>query len=134
VSSQNSPTWLRLDVVLAIHEAAIADHGGSLGLRDAALLDSALARPRNSWTYSEGPLDIAEIAALYAIGISRNHPFIDGNKRVAFAVLETFLELNGRELNASDAECVTTMWALAAGTLSDADFIGWVRQHASARS
>jgi death-on-curing protein len=116
--------------VLAIHEAVIGEHGGSLGLRDAALLDSALARPQNAWAYSDARPKIADIAATYAFGTSRNHPFIDGNKRVAFVLLETFLELNGHVLSASDEDCVTVMWALAAGTMSDADFSGWVKDHA----
>lgn len=134
MSSQNSPIWVRPDVVLAIHEIVIAEHGGSVGLRDATLLDSALARPQNAWAYADPPLRVTDIAAVYAIGICRNHPFIDGNKRVAFAVLETFLNLNGLILTASDADCVTAMWALAAGTTSDAEFTAWVRDHAQLQS
>ena len=120
--------------MLAVHEAVIGEHGGSLGIRDLSLLESALARPRNADAYAESPPDIPRLATMYALGISRNHPFVDGNKRVAFAILETFLNLNGLALTASDADCVTAMWALAAGTTSDADFSAWVKEHAEART
>ena len=119
--------WIREDTVLAIHEAQIAEHGGSLGVRDAGLLTSALARTLNAEAYADPAPDIPALAALYAIGIIRNHPFVDGNKRVGFVLLELFLELNGFELRADDAECVTTIFALAAGELSDDDFTAWVR-------
>jgi death-on-curing protein len=133
VSSQSNYAWIRLDVALAIHEAVIAEHGGSLGSRDAGLLESALARPQQAWSYADPQPSAAELAAIYAVAISRNHPFVDGNKRVAFAVLETFLDLNGFRLAATDSECISTMWALAGGSLSDDDFTAWVTEHAQPR-
>lgn len=119
--------------MLAAHEAVIGEHGGSLGIRDLPLLESALARPQHAGAYAKSPLDVPRIAAIYALGISRNHPFIDGNKRVALVVLETFLELNGYTLTAGDAECVTVFWALAAGELNDDEFSEWVEKNAVPR-
>jgi death-on-curing protein len=117
--------WLTRDVILAIHDEQLAEHGGSTGLRDAGLLDSALARPLNRAGYGEP--DIAELAAVYALGIVQNHPFVDGNKRTAFVALELFLRLNGWVFTVSDAEAVVMVLALAAGELPDDEF--WVRLH-----
>jgi death-on-curing protein len=133
VSLPSNRKWIRLDVVLAVHEAVIDEHGGSLGVRDLALLESALARPQNADTYADLPVDVPEIAAIYALAISRNHPFVDGNKRVAFAAMETFLELNGYVLAASDVECVSVMWSLAAGDLADEEFIAWAKKMTTLR-
>ena len=119
--------WLSDQLVLAIHDEQLAEHGGSPGLRDPGLLDSALARPLNRAGYAEP--DIAELAAVYALGIARNHPFIDGNKRTAFVVLEVFLRLNGCLLTAGDAEAVVMMLAMAAGELPDDEFTAWVRMN-----
>jgi death-on-curing protein len=118
--------WIRLDVVLAVHEAVIDEHGGSLGVRDVALLESALARAQHADAYAEQLLDVPHLAAIYSLAISRNHPFVDGNKRVALAILELFLELNRYVLIADDAECVSVMWSLAARELTDDEFIAWV--------
>jgi len=104
-------------VALALHEEQLAQHGGHPGLRDEGLLDSALARPRNLQAY-ERP-DIAALAAAYAFGIVKNHPFVDGNKRVSFVVAELFLDLNGYRLDLSDAEVVKTWLALAAGEIGE---------------
>ena len=120
--------------MLAAHEAVIGEHGGSLGIRDLSLLESALARPQHADTYAKSPLDIPSLAAIYALGISRNHPFVDGNKRVALVVLETFLELNGYTLSADNADSVMVFWALAAGELADDEFSGWVRKNSVART
>jgi len=120
--------WIAENVVLAIHETQLAEHGGLVGVRDENLLASALARPHNLDAYGDKP-DVAAIAAAYAFGIARNHPFFDGNKRIAFVVMELFLNLNGRLLEASDAECITTMQALAAGGLSEEDLAAWLRHH-----
>jgi death-on-curing protein len=120
--------WLSNPLVLAIHDEQLAEHGGSIGLRDAGLLDSALARPLNRAGYDEP--DVAELAAVYALGIARNHPFIDGNKRTAFVALELFLRLNGCVLTVGDAEAVVMFLAMAAGELPDAEFTAWVRMHA----
>jgi death-on-curing protein len=119
--------WLSPALILAIHDEQLTEHGGSTGLRDAGLLDSALARPLNRAGYAEP--DLAELAACYALGIARNHPFVDGNKRTAFVALEVFLRLNGSVLTAGDAEAVVVMLAMAAGELPDEEFIGWVRQY-----
>lgn len=121
---QNEPNWLRRDVVLAIHEAQIAQHGGTLGIRDESLLESALARPKNAFAYGETTL--AKLGALYALGIIKNHPFIDGNKRVGLVLLETFFELNGVRLSASDEECYSAIDAAAAGIMSEDAFCEWV--------
>ena len=119
--------WLSRDLILAIHDEQLAEHGGSTGLRDPGLLDSALARPLNRAGYQDP--DIAELAAVYALGIAQNHPFIDGNKRTAFVALEVFLRLNGGVFTVGDAEAVVMMLAMAAGELPDAEFIAWVRMH-----
>jgi death on curing protein len=120
-------TWINRDVIVAIHEAQLAEHGGGAGTRDATLLDSALARPQNLLAY--GTPDIAALAAAYGYGISRNHPFIDGNKRTGFVATELFLRLNGWQLAASDADCVLTMLRVAAGDISEEAFADWLRQH-----
>lgn len=120
--------WVADSVVYAIHEEQLAEHGGIAGVRDEGLLSSALARPQNSAAYGENP-DAAALAAAYAFGIARNHPFLDGNKRTAFVVMELFLNLNGMNLNASDADCISTMLSLAAGDLSEKALAIWLRQH-----
>jgi death-on-curing protein len=122
------PVWLQSEVVVVIHEAQLAEHGGSSGTRDAGLLDSALARPRNLEAY--GTPDLAELAAAYAGGIARNHPFVDGNKRTAFVAMATFLGLNGQRLVADDHDCVLAMLAVAAGDIDERSFAAWIRKHA----
>ena len=122
-----SRTWVADDVVLAIHEAQLAEHGGIAGVRDEGLLASALARPRNLEAYGED-VDAASLAAAYAFGVARNHPFLDGNKRTAFVVMELFLNLNGWTLEADDADCISTMLALAAGELSEKALTKWLRE------
>ena len=120
--------WLSRDLVLAIHDEQLHEHGGASDIRDAGLLESALARPLNAAGY--GNPDISELAALYAVGIVRNHPFIDGNKRTGYVALETFLRLNGCMFTATDADVVITVLRLAGGDITDDDFVAWVRQHA----
>lgn len=117
--------WLSRPLLLAVHDEQIAEHGGAPGIRDIGLLESALARPLNHAGY--GHPDIAELAALYALAIVRNHPFVDGNKRTAFVALETFLVLNGLELAASDAEATVMMLDMTGGAIPDAAFIAWVK-------
>lgn len=112
---------------MAAHTEQLAEHGGGEGVRDLGLLESAMARPQNLTQYSSP--DIAELAASYAFGIARNHPFIDGNKRTAAVVSETFLVLIGSTLLASDAEVVVAFLALAAGELSEAELTSWFREH-----
>jgi death on curing protein len=119
--------WVTLDVAQAAHLEQLAEHGGGEGVRDARLLESAMARPQNLLAYGEP--DVADLAAAYAFGIARNHPFVDGNKRTAAVVSETFLLLNGYELAASDAELVVAFLALAAGELSEEEMADWFRQH-----
>ena len=122
--------WLSRPLILAIHEEQLRAHGGAPGLRDAGLLESALARPLNRAGYS-GP-DTAELAAVYALGIIGNHPFIDGNKRTAYVALETFLALNGLRFPVTDADAVITTLRMAAGDITEAEVIAWVRAHAEA--
>jgi death-on-curing protein len=117
-------------VLLAIHEEQLAEHGGAAGMRDQGLFESALSRAQNLAAYDRP--DAADLAAAYGFGMARNHPFIDGNKRTAFVALELFLDLNGFELAADDADCVITMLAVAAGELSDARFATWIRANTRA--
>ena len=124
--------WIAREVIIAIHEMQLAEHGGLEGVRDAGLLDSALGRPQNLAAY--GQPDAAALAAAYGWGISRNRPFIDGNKRTGFVATELFLNLNGYELTATDADCVLTMLAVTAGELPEDDFAAWLRQHARPRA
>ena len=121
------PVWVLPGVVLAIHDEQIAEHGGAPGLRDAGLLDSALARPRHRFHYERAPLPA--LAASYAHGIVCNHPFIDGNKRTGLVVAELFLELNGRALTAGDEDCVLTILKLASGELDEAELAGWIEDN-----
>lgn len=119
--------WVTLDVAIAAHAEQIAEHGGGEGIREAGLLESAMARPQNLALYSNP--DLSELAASYAYGIARNHPFVDGNKRTAAVVSETFLVLNGGNLLATDAELVVAFIALAAGELSEDELTDWFRSH-----
>lgn len=117
--------WIDASLLLAVHDVQIAEHGGGEGLRDAGLLESALARPVNLAAY--GQPDVADLAAAYGFGIAKNHPFVDGNKRTAFVAMELFLDLNGYELTAGDAETLPVMLALAAGDLAETALAEWVR-------
>jgi len=118
--------WVRDNSVLAVHDQQIAEHGGLAGVRDQALLLSALARPRNLAAY--GNPDIADLAAAYATGIARNHAFLDGNKRTAWVVAEVFLLKNGYELTASDRDGVEVMLAVADGSMPEAKLAAWFRE------
>ena len=124
--------WIDPRAILAIHDEQLAEHGGGSGLRDQGLLESALARPINMAAY-EDP-DAAALAASYAMGLAKNHPFVDGNKRTAFVALELFLALNGRELMAGDVDCVVTMLAVAAGDIDETELAEWIRQNTASRS
>lgn len=119
--------WIKESSVLAIHEEQIAEHGGLAGVRDLPLLQSALARPQNLAVY--GDPDIADLAAAYAVGVARNHAFLDGNKRTAWVVAETFLLKNGYELIARDDDGVTAMLAVADGTMPEREFAIWLRTY-----
>ncbi|WP_422085255.1 type II toxin-antitoxin system death-on-curing family toxin [Variovorax sp.] len=124
--------WLNLAVIQLVHEEQLVEHGGPAGVRDEGMLASAMGRPQNRATY-ESP-DAATLAASYAFGIARNHPFVDGNKRTAFVEMETFLDLNGFELLASDEDCVLKTLGLAAGEIDEASFAQWIREHLAPRS
>ena len=125
----NEPVWVRLDVVLAMHEEALALHGGPEGVRDLGLLESALSRPKNIFAYAEEPVSLGRLAAAYARGIVANHPFVDGNKRTAFTVSVTFLKLNGLKLTASREDRVLVFWKLAAGEVSEAELAQWFERN-----
>ncbi len=125
----SEPNCVDLAVVLAIHDEQLAEHGGQAGVRDAGLLESALAPARNRHTHGQD--SIAHLAACHAFGISRNHPFLDGNKRTSLVVAELFLELNGLRLTATDAACVVTFLALAAGDLTEEDLAEWISTHSA---
>ncbi len=125
MADKESWVWIDPAVVMAVQEEQLAEHGGGTGVRDASGLESALARPQQ--LAHHGQPDLADLAASYAFGLARNHPFVDGNKRTAFVAAELFLALNGFELVADDADCVVTTLALAAGELTEAAFAAWVR-------
>jgi death-on-curing protein len=122
------PRWLDPVHILAIHSDQIRAHGGSRGLRDRGLLESALERPRNHYHY-KADADLASLAAAYGFGIAKTHPFIDGNKRVAFQAMYLFLGLNGLLIDASEEEVVTTILSLASGDLDEPALAGWLRDH-----
>ncbi|AWN46106.1 type II toxin-antitoxin system death-on-curing family toxin [Methylobacterium terrae] len=119
------PVWVERDIVLAIHADQIAEHGGLPSLRDHALLDSALARPRQQAAY--GAVDLCDLAAAYAFGVARNHPFLDGNKRVSFVIAAVFLQLNGLRVLASEPDVVATWLSIAAGEMEEVDIAAWLR-------
>ena len=121
--------WIEQAVILAIHEEQLAEHGGATGIHDSGLLASALARPRNLADYANP--DAADLAASYAFGIARDHPFIDGNKRTGFVVGILFLELNGYRFSASEADTAQAVLALAAGALDEQGYAAFLRANSS---
>lgn len=129
----NEPRWVRLDAAIEMHEEAISLHGGPEGIRDLGLLESALARPKNLFAYSEPLSSLAQLAAAYAKGIVANHPFVDGNKRAAFVVSLTFLSLNGCRITASKEDRVLTFWRLASGDLSEEQLAFWFERNTAPR-
>jgi death-on-curing protein len=122
------PRWMMRAAVLAIHREQLAEHGGSDGIRDESLLDSALAKPQNVFAYEEHA-DVFRLAASYAFGIARNHAFVDGNKRTALVVCRTFLYTNGWTIEAAREELYFTFLHLAEGTLTELDVAAWLRRH-----
>jgi death on curing protein len=122
------PDWLDRSILEALHADQILEHGGSIGIRDEGLLESALARPRQKWHY-EPAADLATLAAAYAFGLAKNHPFVDGNKRAALVATYTFLAINGRELEAPEPEAVAVIVGTADGSLSEEDLASWIRSH-----
>ncbi len=123
--------WIDIRIVLAAHDEQLAEHGGAVGVRDGGALESALARPQNLAAYGEP--DAAALAAAYAFGIAKNHPFVDGNKRTALVVLESFLDLNGYELTADDVQAVLIVLGVADSTISEADLANWIRNNLAGR-
>lgn len=121
--------WVAFETVLVFHDLQISEHGGADGVRNEGGLKSALARPANLAAY-EAP-DLFDLAAAYAVGSVRNHPFVDGNKRTAFVVAVSFLELNGQELNVEEAEAAVVFLQLAAGQLSEQELAEWLRANSS---
>ena len=121
------PVWLTRQIVIAIHDEQLAIHGGASGLRDAGMLESALDRPKNKWSYENA--EIAELAAAYAFGIARNHPFVDGNKRTSLLALYTFLGVNGVDFDVPEAEAATMILSLAAGEVSEDSLTRWIRDN-----
>lgn len=125
--ARTEPEWLSLDIALAVHDRQLAEHGGPTGVRDQGMLESALARPLNQWTYGED--DLCALAAAYAYGIARNHPFTDGNKRTAWVFARLFLMLNGQTLSFTPRMAIDMVLALAAGELGEDELADWFRQH-----
>lgn len=123
--------WLNADVLQAVHLEQLAEHGGAPGTRDEGLFESALARPQNLALYGEP--DTFDLAAAYAVGLAKNHPFIDGNKRTAYVAMELFLVLNGFELAADDASATLTMLSVAAGDSDELRLAQWLREHTAPR-
>src|SRR5450830_999899 len=123
--------WINRQVLLLLHDESLAQHGGSSGLRDEGLLDSALARPLNLALYEQP--DIASLAASYGVGLAKNHAFVDGNKRVAFLAVGLFLGLNGYKLKATQVDATLTMLAVAAGDIDEISFASWIRQNSVLR-
>jgi death on curing protein len=127
----NDPIWVDRAAVLMLHDESIAAHGGASGVRDIGLLESALARPRSLLAYGES--DLAALAAAYAFGIVKNHPFVDGNKRTGFLAAALFLEANGLRFLASEAEVVVQTLSLAASDIDEGEFAAWLRDNVEAR-
>jgi death-on-curing protein len=123
--------WVSRQVLLLLHDEGLVEHGGAPGLRDEGLFDSALARPLNLAAYGEP--DVASLAAAYGVGLAKNHPFVDGNKRVAFLAGGLFLATNGYRLIASQVDATLTVLAVAAGELSEDAFADWIRSHIQPR-
>jgi death on curing protein len=119
--------WLDPDALLSAHDEQLAEHGGASGMRDSGMFESALARPKNLAAYGEP--DAAALAAAYAFGLAKNHPFVDGNKRIALVALESFLALNGFSLNADDGQAVMVILSIASSAFSEDELAGWIRKN-----
>ena len=127
--------WISKQALVLLHGESLATHGGREGMRDEGLLDSALIRPKNILAYADAdnPPDAAALAASYGVGLAKNHPFVDGNKRAAFLAVGLFLYLNGLRLQATQTDATLTMLAVAAGDITEEAFAAWLREHAVAR-
>ena len=126
----NEPYWIRRASVDSVHFEQLRQHGGRRGVRDENLLESALSRPQQQWSYRPDA-DLCDIAAAYGFGIAKNHPFVDGNKRTAFVAMALFLDRNGRPLHATPAEATIVMLGVADGSVSEADLAAWCRGHSA---
>jgi death on curing protein len=127
------PLWMDAADAVIAHDLELAAHGGSSGIRDQGLLESALARPKNLWAYAEPPPSLPRLAAAYAFGISSNHPFVDGNKRTALVVSFAFLDVNGLEVTASQEDAYLTVLGLAAGEISEDQLAAWFERNTAPR-
>ena len=127
------PLWMELADAIIAHDLELTAHGGSAGIRDAGLLDSALARPRNLWAYAESAPSLAVLAAAYAFGISSNHPFVDGNKRTALLVSFAFLDVNASEVIASQEDAFLIILGLAAGEITEEQLAQWFERNTAPR-
>jgi death-on-curing protein len=123
----SEPFWLTRQMIVAIHDEQLAIHGGASGLRDEGMLESALDRPKNRWAYEQA--EFAELAAAFAFGIARNHPFVDGNKRTSLLALYTFLGVNGIDFIVPEAEAAAMILALAAGEVNEEGLTRWIRDN-----
>ena len=128
----SEPVWLLQQTVIAVHSMALAEHGGESGIRDQGLLSSALNRPRDKWAYAPDST-LCDIAAGYSYGLAKNHPFLDGNKRVAFLCGALFLELNGLVLQAVEADAALIFERLAAGKLTESELSVWFSENTHKR-
>ena len=129
----SEPIWINKKALLQAHSLALIEHGGLEGIRDEGLLDSALARPRNLYAY-EAVQDIQQLAVSYAVGILRNHPFFDGNKRAAFIALNIFLNLNGLRLKADTQEAADIFLRVAGGKMNEESLVAWILMHTVPRT
>jgi death-on-curing protein len=131
VIPQREPDWFEEDVVMAIHSRQLAEHSGSEGIRDRRMFETAIAKPQQLWAHSDP--DLYDLAAAYEFGLSKNHPFVDGNKRIAPVICETFLDLYEHEVQLSEAEKYIQYYALAAGEHSEKSLEKWLRDHSGPR-
>jgi death-on-curing protein len=127
------PLWMDTADAVIAHDLELAAHGGSTGIRDQGLLESALARPKNIWAYAEATSSLPRLAAAYAFGISANHPFVDGNKRTALVVSFAFLDVNGLEVTASQEDAFLTILGLAAGEITEDQLAAWFERNTCPR-
>lgn len=130
--TSREPRWLRRLVIDEAHYQQIRAHGGSYGIRDENALEAALARPRHRWSYAT-QVGLSELAAAYAFGLMKDHPYVDGNKRVGLVVLVAFLDLNGVDLSATNSEAHLAVLAVAAGEMTEAELTDWIESHSRAR-
>ncbi len=125
----NEPIWIERDEARLIHQMQLAEHGGTTGIRDRGLFESAMDRPRNLFAYPDPPATLFQRAAAYAFGLAKNHAFVDGNKRTALVVCLSFLRLNGIAIVATDEDRYLTFYGLAAGDLTEPDLVAWLQQN-----